>query len=184
MRWQALFGDLEAQLEAASAAELAGEVAERTRIEAGRVGLGDRLAGALGGSVVVAVPGHGPLRGRLTDTGADWLLLEDDTRREALVPFAAVLSVSGLSRAAGTPQEPSRVARALDLRRALRGLVRDRAGVALGLRDGTTVTGTLDRVGTDHVDLAEHPPGEARRAAAVRGVRLVPLTALVVVRSD
>jgi hypothetical protein len=32
----------------------------------------------------------------------------------------------------------------------------------LGLVDGTLVTGTLDRVARDHLDLAEHGLGEAR----------------------
>lgn len=187
MRWQALFDDLEAQLDAAAAAELAGEVAERTRLASARTRLTDRLAAGVGLAVAVAAPGAGLLRGVLRDAGEDWLLL-DEGGREALVPLSAVLSVSGLPRAAAPePEDAGRasaaVARALDLRWALRGLVRDRAGVALVLRDGSVLTGTLDRVGADHVDLAEHPPGEARRAAAVRGVRLVPLSALSVVRS-
>ena len=187
MRWQALFDDLEAQLDAAAAAELVGEVAERTRTASARVRTADRLAAGVGRPVVVGVPGSVVLRGTLRDAGEDWLLL-DEGGREALVPLGAVLSVSGLPRAAAPePEAAARpgavVARALDLRWALRGLVRDRAGVALVLSDGSVLTGTLDRVGADHLDLAEHAPGEPRRAAAVRGVRLVPLSALSVVRS-
>jgi hypothetical protein len=182
VRWQALFDDLEAQLDAAAAAELQGEVAERTRLEQGRVAAGDRLAAAGGADVAVLVPGAGVVRGTLLDAGVDWLLLAEPPGREVLLPLAAVLSVSGLPRGAAPPDDGP-VGRALDLRRALRGLVRDRAGVAVVLRDGTTLTGTLDRVGADHVDLAEHAPGEARRAGLVRGVRLLPLPALALVRS-
>jgi hypothetical protein len=182
VRWQALFDDLEAQLDAAQAAELQGEVRERARIEQGKVRAADRLSAATGSPLAVHLPGAGTVRGTLRDVGVDWLLLDEQPGREALVPLAAVLSVSGLPRGAAPPEDGV-VGRSLDLRWALRGLVRDRAGVTLVLRDGTTVPGTLDRVGADHVDLAEHAPGEVRRAGAVRGVRLVPLAALALVRS-
>lgn len=184
MRWRALFDDLEAQFDAAAVAELAGEVAERSRIEAGQVRLGDRLAAAQGHPVAVTVPGAGVLRGRLADAGVDWLLLDEGGGREALVPAAAVLGITGLSARSAAPGSEGEVGKRLDLRWALRGLARSRAGVALVLRDGSGVTGTLDRVGADHVDLAEHAAGEARRASAVRGVRLVPLGALALVRSS
>lgn len=183
MRWQALFDDLEAQLDAAEAAELAAEVAERQRIEVGRLRLADRLAPAVGSSLVVAVEGLGALHGVLADAGVDWLLLDEPGGREALVPSTSLLSVVGLSRAVAVTDPGSRLARSLDLRRALRGLVRDRAPVQVVLRDATTVAGTLDRVGADHVDVAEHPAGELRRPGAVRSVRVVPLAAVAVVRS-
>jgi hypothetical protein len=181
MRWQALFDDLEGQLEAAGAAELAAEVAERSRREAALVSLADRLRAALGTQVLVHVPGSGPLRGHLTDCGASWLLLEADGGAELLVPVAAVLGLVGVG-ARAAPPDDSAVGRHLDLRWALRAIARDRTAVTLGLRDGSALTGTLDRVGLDHVDVAEHPLGEPRRASAVRQVRLVPVDALVVVR--
>lgn len=182
MRWQGLFDDLEAQFDAAQAAELAGEVAERTRRESALLRLGDRLRAAQGAAVTVALPGAGGVRGRLLDAGADWLLLEEGGAREVLVPLAAVLGVAGLGPRSAAPDD-SPVAKRLDLRWALRGLARSRTGVALGLVDGSLVTGTLDRVGADHLDLAEHGLGELRRAGAVRQVRLVPLSALAFVRS-
>ena len=132
--------------------------------------------------MAVTVIGAGVLRGRLLDAGTDWLLLEESGAREVLVPLRGVLGISGVGARAAAPDHGP-VAKRLDLRWALRGLARSRTGVALGLLDGTLVTGTLDRVGADHLDLAEHGQDEARRAGAVRQVRLVPLAALAVVRS-
>ena len=184
MRWQALFDDLEAQLAAADAAELGAEVADRTRRETALLRLVDRLRPAEGHAVAVALGAVGSVRGRLLDSGPDWLLLEEQGAREVLVPLDAVLGVTGLTARAEAPGSEGEVGRRLDLRWALRGLARSRAGVSLVLRDGSVVTGTLDRVGADHVDLAEHAPGEARRPADVRQVRLVPLPALTLVRSS
>ena len=183
MRWQGLFDDLEGQLEAAQAVEHSGEVAERTRREAALLRLTDRLHPAVGQALVVHVPGPVVLRGRLLDCGVDWLLLDVPAAGEVLVPLHAVLGVTGVGARADSPDAQDAVGKKLDLRWALRGLARSRTGVTLGLSDGSLVTGTLDRVGKDHLDLAEHAPGEARRAAAVRQVRLVPLSALALVRS-
>ncbi len=182
MRWQALFADLEGQLCAADAADLAGEVADRSRREAALALLVDRLLPAVGQQVVVHVLGQTMLRGRLLDAGRDWLLL-DEHGAEVLVALSAVTGVNGIVDRARAP-ESTGLATRLDLRWALRGLARSRTGVVLVLIDGAQVTGTLDRVGADHLDLAEHGRGEVRRAAAVRQIRLVPLSALTSVRSD
>jgi len=180
MRWTSLFADLEAQFEAAEAAELAAEVRDRSRREAGLVRAVDRLRASQGAPLSVSVLGAGSVPGVLLDAGEDWLLLEETGRREVLVPLAAVLGVAGLGRR--TQVQEGEVARRLDLRWALRGLARGRTAVQLVLRDGSGLTGTLDRVGADHVDLAEHVAGELRRPGAVQGVRLLPLSALALVR--
>lgn len=180
MRWKALFEDMEAQAEAAARADLEAEVRDRTRREGALVSAADRLRPAVGLPLVVTLLGAGAVGARLVDVGPQWLLL-DQPGHELVVPYAAVLSVTGLTRRA----EPAagEVARRLDLGWALRGLARDRAPLTVVLVDGTTLAGTLDRVGADHVELAEHAPGELRRAPAVRGVRLVPLNALALLRS-
>lgn len=182
MRWRRLFDDLEGQFAAAVEAELTAEVADRSRREAAAVHLRDRLGAALGARTTVHLPGIGQLQGVLVDSGVDWVLLEEAGDGEVLVPLAAVLGVTGVGAGAATPDD-SVVGRRLDLRWALRGLARSRTVVRLVLLDGSVLPGTLDRVGADHVDLAEHGRDEPRRAAAVRQVRLVPLRAVVAVRS-
>ena len=182
MRWQRLFEDLEGQAAAADDAALEAEVAERSRREAALVRLVDRLAAAVGAPVTLHLAGAGRVHGLLVDTGVDWLLLEEPGASEVLVPLAAVLGVTGTGASAAVP-DASAVGGRLDLRWALRGLARSRTGVRLVLVDGSVLPGTIDRVGADHVDLAEHGRGELRRAGAVRQVRLVPLTALGAVRS-
>ena len=183
MRWQALFADLEAQYDAAQAAELAAEVADRTRREAARLRLSDRLVGAVGGELTVDVWGAGSVRGRLASAGVDWLLLEESTGSEVLVPGEAVTSVRGLTAWSQTPGAEGVVVGRLDLRYALRGVARNRAGVSVVLRDGSMLGGTIDRVGFDFFEVAEHPMGEPRRARTVQDSRAVRLGAVALLRS-
>jgi hypothetical protein len=183
MRWQELFADLEAQFDAAQAAELAAEVADRTRREAARLCLTDRLAGAVGGEVTVDVWGAGAVRGRLTSAGVDWLLVEEPTGAEVLVPGDAVTSVRGLTAWSRSPGSEGVVVGKLDLRHALRGVARNRAALSVVLRDGGVLTGTIDRVGLDFLEVAEHPMGEPRRAGAVRDSRAIRLGAVALLRS-
>lgn len=181
MRWSQLFADLESQADALADAEVEGEVAERTRMEVGRLGLVDRLRAAEGHRLELRCAGAGVLGGRLDRVGPDWLLVAEGSA-EVLVPLRSVLSVTGLGRWSAPPGSSGRVAGAVGLRSAVRRLARDRAPVRVLLADGTPVTGTVDRVGVDFVELAEHPAGEPRRAGSVIRVRTIPLRGIGVVR--
>lgn len=183
MRWQQLFEDLQSQFEAEEAALERAESASRARAEMGAVRLAERLAGALGSPLALGVGSAGQVAGVLADVGPDWLLLEDDQGREQLVAVGAVRTVAGLGRRTAVPEPAGSVRARLDLRRALRGLVRDRSAVQIVLDDGGTLTGTLDRVGADYVELAVHAADEPRRNEAVQGVRAIVIDAIAVVRT-
>ena len=180
VRWERLFDDLEAQLDAASAAELAGEVSERTRHERGQVTLADRLVAWVGQPVRLQVLGGTTIAGRLEQAAQEWVVVQHGPS-VVLVPAAALLDVVGLGGSASMADRQS-VPRRLGLRAALRAVARDRSPVHVELVDGGAVTGTVDAVGADHLDLAEHPPEEPRRPAAVLRVHTISLTAIASVR--
>ncbi len=99
---------------------------------------------------------------------------------EVLVPLAGVLTLRSLA----VQSSAGRTARRFGLGYALRALSRDRATVAISLAGaGPRLLGTIDAVGADHLDLAEHPEGVPRRRENVRAVTTVPFTALVAVES-
>ncbi|MBL7493296.1 hypothetical protein I6A60_10775 [Frankia sp. AgB1.9] len=186
MRWEALFADLDAQWEALEAAELAVEVADRARREAGFLRLVDRLRPTVGHRLRVDVAGlpsaeRGVLVGRLAALGVDWLLVEDQQRAETLVPLRSVLAVRGLSGEAAHPGHEGRVGARMDLRYVLRQIARDRSECRIALADGRIVNGTVDRVGADFLDVAEHAPGEFRRPRDVEAC-VIPLAAVAFLR--
>ena len=183
MRWDDLFRDLEAQLEAAAAAELDGELADRTRREAALLGLVDRARAAVGHPVVVRVRGAGPVDGVLAEVGAQWLLVTETGGRDVIVPLAAVVSLAGLRAWSAAPGSGGQVFARLGLGSALRGIGRDRVPVQVVLTDGSVVAGTVDRVGADFVEVTEHAVGEPRRRADTSGVRTVPFAGIALVRS-
>lgn len=184
MRWDSLFADLQAQAEALSTAERSAEIEDRTRFEIGRVSVHDRLAAVLNSEVRLRCLGDLWIAGRLRRSHPEWLLIEQDGVREALVLTAGIVSIAGLSRSATTPGDGSAVQARLGARHALRGVVRDRSAVRMHLADGTALAATLDRVGADFIDCATHAEGEARRRGEVREVLTVPFSALVALQRD
>lgn len=169
MRWEALFADLEAQLEAARAAEAAADVAELTRAERATVELASRLRAAHG-RVLTLRSGPARVAGTVLDVAEQWVLLGEGPARW-LVPLAGVAAVHGLP--AHAAPAAGAVERRLSLGHALRAIARDRATVRVVL-DDEELAGRVDRVGADHLDLtvpAPHPG--AVWAVPFRAVRAV-----------
>ena len=197
MRWDNLFDDLEGQLEQELSAEEIDVRAEEERLRLGRLSLRDRIVAVVEaqgphdetGIRLVLADGT-PLSVRPQTFGRDWFsadLVGGSRKAHAIVPMAAISSVvftqaqAAVSLSA-TPSELSQTSlpARLTLSFVLRDLCRRRAAVDLSTLTGMQ-HGTIDRVGRDHVDLAVHEPGEARRESAVREFRAIPLTQLLLV---
>lgn len=170
-RWEALFGDLEAQARAQSAAEADALVSEMTRAEHATMSLADRFRAVVGEVVTLELLAGDPLRGVVREVADEWVLLRGvrpEPMTQHLVPLAAVAGVLGLGRHAA--QATSR-RDALGLGRVLRALQRDRAWVTVRTLSGA-VGGRIARVGRDHLDVD---------VLDDRGTRLVPFSALLLV---
>ncbi len=171
-RWERLFGDLEAQFADSQAGELRAEVADRTRAELARLRIADRLRAAPGHEVSAWAVGGATVRGTVRSCGPDWMLLAEPGGIETLLALSSVLTLTGLGRRASVPGSEGRVAGRLRLSYVLRGIARDRARVVVTLIDGSTLTGLVDRVGSDHIDISQE----------TGGVATVPFAALALVR--
>lgn len=184
MRWDALFSDIEAQFAEGERLAVDAEISERARVETASVALADRLRGSLNSHVSAYLTCGRVFEGTLSHAGADALVL-NEPRHQVLIPYGAVARYAGLGRV--SVAETSSVRRRIGLAHALRGLLRDRTGLAVTLRHvpdmDSGLAGVIDRVGSDFFDLALVTPGEARRASQVRQVATVPFEALGAIRS-
>lgn len=193
MRWDKLFDDLESQLERELTAEELDLAVEDERLRLGRLALRDRLLAMhhAGGDGIRMLLADGSRHTVRTDAfGRDWCsgVLEGARARQCIVPIAGIAGVSldehAVARSLASPLEPAHgtgLAARLGLPFVLRDLCRRRRELDLDTLDGS-LHGTIDRVGRDHLDLALHEPGAARRRGSVREVRLMPFARLVLVR--
>ena len=172
VRWESLFADLEAQWESEQDAVFEAEVADRTSIERVTVGLLDRVRGSDGRSLTLYLVEGEPVAGAVVEAGADWMLLRAD-REDVLVPLHAVAAVEGLGTAV-SPGGP--LAGRITLAVVLRGLAERRSPALVLLRGGTRLSGSIARVGADHVDLLTHPVDEPWNLGPDR---VIPFTAML-----
>lgn len=191
MHWDRLFEDLEGQLAAEWEAERAALDAESERLRISRLPLLTRLRLLQRDDAPIAIRLAGGERhaGRLRAVGADWLALEMPESSQALItPVAALTGVEThhgalLDTLADVALPADGVRDRMSIGFLLRDFARRRLALRVALTDGERMHGTVDRAGEDHFDLALHDAGEARRAAAVQAFRMVPLNALLWVRT-
>ncbi|AYG04308.1 hypothetical protein [Gryllotalpicola protaetiae] len=195
MRFDLLFDDLEAQLEAQLVTENTQQRGEEERLRAARTSLRERLA-------ALVATGERSIRLRLLDgsavdltlatVGRDWLAAELAGGSECVVPLGAIASVSlsaaQLQASRGRmPEQKPGAAEALTgkigIGVVLRDLARRRVPVDVADRaQPAPVHGTIDRVGADHLDLAVHERGAVRRESSVLERRVVALGAITMLR--
>jgi hypothetical protein len=197
MRWDNLFDDLESQLEHEISAEELDLGAEEERLRIGRLTIRDRLEAVHDSDVSaprgipVTLANELRLVLRPVTFGRDWFsadIIDDSSRRaQCIVPFSALVGVSlsppqvaASVRATAKVDHPSLSSR-LSLSFVLRDLCRRRRALSVVLPAGEW-HGTIDRVGREHIDLAVHEPGSARRDSAVLEYRVIPLDRIVLVR--
>lgn len=197
MRWDRFFEDLEDQLASEWEAERAALDTEAERLRLSRVTIRERLLAVTLDARETGVASFefadgSTIAGRPTAIGADWAGLEASGTRSgaALIPLAALTAVGmpevevvRSARPVSGTSRPS-LAERMTLGFVLRDLARRRLPVTAHLVGGRALTGTIDRAGADHLDIALHEAGSPRRANEITGFRLVPLAALAWVRLD
>ncbi|MBG6085614.1 hypothetical protein [Zhihengliuella flava] len=177
MRWENLFGDLEAQLNSEQTRLRQLEVQELVNYERSQTHLAGRLDAATGHRLDVVILGGERFSGVLASSGQGWLTLAAGPVEYFLLT-AAIRSVTGIG-ARATDEGRARVG----LKLALRAIARDRSPVRVFTVDGApAATGTLDFVGTDFVQLAAHDVGDVLGARGAGQRLLLPLGSLAAIQ--
>jgi hypothetical protein len=192
MRWDRFFEDLEDQLGTEWEAERAALDSEAERLRVSRLTLRDRLQTLAGEETAVGLDlaAGDPVHGRIWAVGADWAGLEGRDGASLVVPLGAIRGIRLplpdllLSTRADAGGARRAIAERMGLGFVLRAVARRRLPVRVRLLGDRETTGTIDRAGADHLDLALHPGDAPRRADAVSGFAIVPFPAIVAVRLD
>jgi hypothetical protein len=183
VRWEELFADLERQWQALAEEERQAEIADRTRAALAQVPLADRLRGSEGAEVRVLTRSGHQVDGTLARVGADFVLLSQP-RHECVLAVAAIAAVSGLRAEAVSAQVAGPVRSRLGLGSVLRGVAADRSRVTLTVTGGPALTGTVQRVGADFLEVAEHGADDLARPDRVRRLTVVPFGSVETLRRE
>ena len=196
MRWQRLFQDFEDQLDRETDAELEDMARDEERLRIAKLSLADRLRAI----VLAAAPtserrdastqlflriGHIDAECTISRVGRDWMLADISSPHvfagAAIIPLAAIGIVRmqneatvKISLSSDSVAEKPTLSSDIGMTFVLRDLCRRRREVKIFCGEDE-VSGTIDRVGRDHLDIAVHAIGAPRTVATNRDVVIVPL---------
>ena len=177
---QRVFDELEAEFDAGLRREAEQEAVAAVRAELGSTVLWEQLARRIGSDAVV-LAGARTFRGATVASYPEFLVLRADDGAEHLIRYGPAVSVALPAEPPTLRPTPNPAARRYQFALALRELARRREPVRVELADGTSCDGTIEAVGSDYLELAEHDLGEARRRLAVRARRFIGFAAVVAV---
>lgn len=175
-----VFDELEAEFEAGLRLEAEQESVAAVRAELGATVLWEQLARRVGSQTTVHAGGQA-FRGAVLASYPEFLVLRTDDGAEHLIRYGSAVSIALPAEPPPLRPAPVAASRRYQLGLALRELARRREPVRALLADGTSCDGTIEAVGSDYLEIAEHHIGEARRRGAVRARRFIGFAAVVAV---
>lgn len=172
---------LEIKTAASQRFEAQARTAEALRAATSEVRLWQQLSRLIGTRVDVQADAiH--VSGQLAASHPDYLVVDCDSGWTHLIRLGA--GVTAATAPGVTPTGPTSggmLARRYRLQAAALELERRREPVRVVLAGGTPATGTIDQVGRDYLQLAQHALGEPRRAHAITARRYLPLAAVTLI---
>jgi hypothetical protein len=175
-----VFEELEAEFEAGLRREAEQETMAAVRAEVGATVLWEQVARRVG-TEAAAFAGARAFRGTAVAGYPEFLVLRAADGTEHLIRYGPAISIALPAEPPTLRPAPAAAARRYQFALALREPARRREPVRVELADGTSCDGTIESVGSDYLEVAEHDLGEARRRAAVRARRFMGFAAVVAV---
>jgi hypothetical protein len=175
-----VFDELEAEFEAGLRLEAEQESMAAVRAELGATVLWEQLARRVGMEAVVRA-GPRTFRGAIVASYPEFLVVRTADGAEQLIRYGPAVSVALDPEPPSLRPTPGAATRRYQFALALRELARRREPVRVLLGDASSCDGTIEAVGSDYLEIAEHDLSEARRRGAVRARRFVGLAAVVAV---
>jgi hypothetical protein len=175
-----VFDELEAEFDAGLRREAEQESLAAVRAELGTTVLWEQLARRTGSESAVLAGAHA-FRGTLVASYPEFLVLRATDGAEHLIRHGSAVSIALPAEPSPLRPTPDAASRRYQFTLALRELARRREPVRVLLADGSGCDGTIEAVGSDYVEIAEHHLGEARRRGAVRARRFIGFAAVVAV---
>src|SRR5829696_962551 len=175
-----VFDELEAEFEAGLRLEAEQESLAAVRAELGATVLWEQLARRVGMETVVHAGAH-TFRGTIVASYPEFLVVRTADGAEQLIRHGPAFSVALAPESPSLRPTPGAATRRYQFALALRELARRREPVRVLLGDASSCDGTIEAVGSDYLEIAEHNLGEARRRGAVRARRFVGFAAVVAV---